>query len=230
MVENTREIKLDTEQILLEIERLREQLPKNSHNNFMLDRYLDQLTSYAETVFDEDADASKERAVSDNESFDSAAPVESLTAQFNDVAVQLESVATPQRSQIRKKAVEHAQRIQEEFRRGHGQSKPNDGTDKTDNGDTSGDAFDIETRVARIKARVAELTGAESFLVTPITLLTLYRRPCTDGANSHGSQYSIAGAQSTSPGGRNSSRRQQKSTITQLSTARLQATKLTHKK
>jgi hypothetical protein len=52
VVETTRDIKYDTEQILMEIERLREQLPKNGHNNFMLERYLDQLTSYAETVVD----------------------------------------------------------------------------------------------------------------------------------------------------------------------------------
>ena len=51
-METTQEIKSDTEQILLEIERLREQLPKNDRNDFMLDRYLDQLTSYAETVVD----------------------------------------------------------------------------------------------------------------------------------------------------------------------------------
>ena len=62
----TREIKLDTEQILQEIERLREQLPKNDRNNFMLDRYLDHLTSYAETVAEEDGQSRAPRRSQDS--------------------------------------------------------------------------------------------------------------------------------------------------------------------
>jgi hypothetical protein len=61
-------------------------------------------------------------------------------------------------AQIRKNAAERAQRMnqqQEESRRSHSQSGR---TDKTDEGDTSGEET-IESRVARIKARVAELTG-----------------------------------------------------------------------
>lgn len=65
-------------------------------------------------------------------------------------------------AQIRKNAAERAQRMnqqQEESRRSHSQSGRTDKTDKTDDGDTSGEET-IESRVARIKARVAELTGA----------------------------------------------------------------------
>jgi len=67
-------------------------------------------------------------------------------------------------AQIRKNAAERAQRInaeQEQSRRSISQSGKTDRTeqtDKTDDGDTSGEET-IESRVARIKARVAELTG-----------------------------------------------------------------------
>ena len=64
-------------------------------------------------------------------------------------------------AQIRRNAAERAQRMnqqQEESRRSHSQSGRTDRTDKTDDGDTSGEET-IESRVARIKARVAELTG-----------------------------------------------------------------------
>jgi hypothetical protein len=63
-------------------------------------------------------------------------------------------------AQIRKNAAERAQRMnqqQEESRRSHSQSGRTDKTDG-DEGDTSGEET-IESRVARIKARVAELTG-----------------------------------------------------------------------
>jgi hypothetical protein len=53
---DTSAIKQDTAQILADIARLQEQLPQdaNRHNTsgFMLERYLDNLTSYAETVCD----------------------------------------------------------------------------------------------------------------------------------------------------------------------------------
>ncbi|KIW07959.1 uncharacterized protein PV09_01860 [Verruconis gallopava] len=71
---------------------------------------------------------------------------------------QTTSPATDRWAQIRKNAAERAQRMnqqQEESRRSHSQSGR---TDKTDDGDTSGEET-IESRVARIKARVAELTG-----------------------------------------------------------------------
>jgi hypothetical protein len=63
-------------------------------------------------------------------------------------------------AQIRKNAAERAQRMnqqQEDSRRSHSQSGRTDKTDG-DEGDTSGEET-IESRVARIKARVAELTG-----------------------------------------------------------------------
>lgn len=64
-------------------------------------------------------------------------------------------------AQIRRNAAERAQRMnqqQEDSRRSHSQSGRTDKTDKTEDGDTSGEET-IESRVARIKARVAELTG-----------------------------------------------------------------------
>jgi len=48
-------IKQDNAQILAEIAQLQEQLPQGENRRsagFMLERYLDNLTSYAETVFD----------------------------------------------------------------------------------------------------------------------------------------------------------------------------------
>jgi hypothetical protein len=57
---DTSAIKQDTAQILAEIARLQEQLPQdaNRHNTygFMLERYLDNLTSYAESVCDTSSD------------------------------------------------------------------------------------------------------------------------------------------------------------------------------
>jgi hypothetical protein len=58
-------------------------------------------------------------------------------------------------AQIRKNAAERAQRMSEE--QGAGRSRSQSGN-KTDDGETSGEET-IESRVARIKARVAELTG-----------------------------------------------------------------------
>jgi hypothetical protein len=60
-------------------------------------------------------------------------------------------------AQIRKNAAERAQRISEEQQSGRSRSQ----SAKTDEGDTSGEET-IESRVARIKARVAELTGSSS--------------------------------------------------------------------
>lgn len=63
---DTSAIKQDTALILAEIARLQEQLPRDSDRNhtsgFILERYLDNLTSYAETVcdsFPDDVDDSK---------------------------------------------------------------------------------------------------------------------------------------------------------------------------
>ncbi|KAF8849320.1 WD40 repeat-like protein [Acephala macrosclerotiorum] len=62
---DTSAIKIDTTQILAEIARLQEQLPRDPNQRsagFMLERYLDNLTSYAETVCDpflEDLDESR---------------------------------------------------------------------------------------------------------------------------------------------------------------------------
>jgi hypothetical protein len=55
MLNDTSPIKEDTVQILAEIARLQEQLPRDANQRsagFMLERYLDNLTSYAETVCD----------------------------------------------------------------------------------------------------------------------------------------------------------------------------------
>ena len=58
-------------------------------------------------------------------------------------------------AQIRKNAAERAARLSEEqIRRSRSQSQ----SQRTDEGETSGEET-IESRVARIKARVAELTG-----------------------------------------------------------------------
>lgn len=50
---DTVDIKEDTTQILAEIARLRSLIPQEQRDNVILDRYLDSITSYAETVFDE---------------------------------------------------------------------------------------------------------------------------------------------------------------------------------
>jgi hypothetical protein len=56
LLNDTDAIKEDTAQILAQIARLQEQLPRDAQRNhtsgFMLERYLDNLTSYAETVYD----------------------------------------------------------------------------------------------------------------------------------------------------------------------------------
>ncbi|KAN0091936.1 hypothetical protein V8E51_017783 [Hyaloscypha variabilis] len=61
ILNDTSAIKQDTAQILAEIARLQEQLPRGENRRsagFMLERYLDNLTSYAETVFDPFLDGS----------------------------------------------------------------------------------------------------------------------------------------------------------------------------
>ena len=50
---DTADIKEDTTQILAEIARLRSLVPREQRDNVLLERYLDSMTSYAETVFDE---------------------------------------------------------------------------------------------------------------------------------------------------------------------------------
>jgi hypothetical protein len=65
------------------------------------------------------------------------------------------SPSTDRWAQIRKNAAERATRLSEEqIRRSRSQSQ----SQRTDEGETSGEET-IESRVARIKARVAELTG-----------------------------------------------------------------------
>jgi hypothetical protein len=61
ILNDTSAIKQDTAQILAEIARLQEQLPRDVNqrsSGFMLERYLDNLTSYAETVCDPFLDGS----------------------------------------------------------------------------------------------------------------------------------------------------------------------------
>jgi hypothetical protein len=61
ILNDTSAIKQDTAQILAEIARLQEQLPRDMDqrsSGFMLERYLDNLTSYAETVCDPFLDGS----------------------------------------------------------------------------------------------------------------------------------------------------------------------------
>lgn len=72
------------------------------------------------------------------------------------ITLKTDSVPTNDRwAQIRKNAAERAQRLSEEqIRRSRSQSQ----SQRTDEGETSGEET-IESRVARIKARVAELTG-----------------------------------------------------------------------
>lgn len=57
LLNDTAAIKQDTAEILAEIARLRAQLPADSgdqHPNILLERYLDDLTSYAETVYSDE--------------------------------------------------------------------------------------------------------------------------------------------------------------------------------
>jgi hypothetical protein len=81
-------------------------------------------------------------------------------------------------AQIRKNAAERAQRMnaqQEESRRSHSQSGRTDKTNGTDDGDTSGEET-IESRVARIKARVAELTGMWFQYLLLVSMVLTQRR------------------------------------------------------
>ena len=70
LLNDTSAIKEDTAQILAEIARLQEQLPGDAQRNhasgFMLERYLENLTSYAETVYDTLSDNIDERRGSEN--------------------------------------------------------------------------------------------------------------------------------------------------------------------
>lgn len=65
-------------------------------------------------------------------------------------------------AQIRKNAAERAQRLSEEQQSGRSRNTSQSAKTDADEGDTSGEET-IESRVARIKARVAELTGAPSY-------------------------------------------------------------------
>jgi hypothetical protein len=70
LLNDTSAIKEDTAQILAEIARLQEQLPRDAQRNhasgFMLERYLENLTSYAETVYDTLSDNIDEHRGSEN--------------------------------------------------------------------------------------------------------------------------------------------------------------------
>ncbi len=74
LLNDTSAIKQDTAQILAEIARLQEQLPRDGNlrntSGFMLERYLDNLTSYAETVCDPFLDGSDEPMVSERGSIE----------------------------------------------------------------------------------------------------------------------------------------------------------------
>jgi hypothetical protein len=78
---DTSAIKHDTTQILEEIARLQQQLPQDPNrqntSGFMLERYLDNLTSYAETVCDSFPDETEqdiEHGYEDNDRGDSSGP------------------------------------------------------------------------------------------------------------------------------------------------------------
>ncbi|PVH69029.1 hypothetical protein DL98DRAFT_186622 [Cadophora sp. DSE1049] len=70
LLNDTSAIKEDTAQILAEIARLQEQLPRDAQRDhasgFMLERYLNNLTSYAETVYDTLSENIDERRSSEN--------------------------------------------------------------------------------------------------------------------------------------------------------------------
>ncbi|KAF4624306.1 hypothetical protein G7Y89_g13867 [Cudoniella acicularis] len=70
LLNDTSAIREDTAQILAEIARLQEQLPRDvdrpNASGFMLQRYLDNLTSYAETTFDTLSDGEGEASGSEN--------------------------------------------------------------------------------------------------------------------------------------------------------------------
>jgi len=70
LLNDTSAIKEDTAQILAEIARLQEQWPGDAQRNhesaFMLERYLENLTSYAETVYDTLSDNVDDRRGSEN--------------------------------------------------------------------------------------------------------------------------------------------------------------------
>jgi len=92
---------------------------------------------------------------------DPPAPVQYVPHQSDDISeksIELTRHVSPSQdrwAQIRKNAAERAQRLSEEqVRRSLSQSQ----SQRTDEGETSGEET-IESRVARIKARVAELTG-----------------------------------------------------------------------
>ncbi len=71
LLNDTSVIREDVAQVLVEIARLQEQLPRDPNQRstgFMLERYLDNLTSYAETVCDPFSDGLHESRGSECES------------------------------------------------------------------------------------------------------------------------------------------------------------------
>lgn len=107
LLNDTNAIKEDTAQILAEIARLQEQLPRDAQRDhgsgFMLERYLDNLTSYAETVYDTFSDDTDERRGSENGSIkqqrstspSSRSSSASGEAQINENAQAPPSIAPP---------------------------------------------------------------------------------------------------------------------------------------
>lgn len=91
ILNDTSAIKEDTTQILATIARLQEQLPRDGNHlsaGFMLERYLDNLTTYAETVCDGYSDGSDESRLpsrpgsSGEDDWDSFKMVEKSTAEM----------------------------------------------------------------------------------------------------------------------------------------------------
>jgi hypothetical protein len=87
----------------------------------------------------------------------------SVTDNQSDVSEESSTIANPSDrwAQIRKNAAERAQRLNEE----HSHGRNHSASARSDDGETSGEET-IESRVARIKARVAELTGTVT--LTPL--------------------------------------------------------------
>jgi hypothetical protein len=76
--QDTAQLKMDTAQILAEIARLRTQLPPESQGatpNIMLERYLDNLTSYAESVIAHEVPSPIQTSALDFEDFENTSPM-----------------------------------------------------------------------------------------------------------------------------------------------------------
>ncbi|KAK1590392.1 uncharacterized protein LY79DRAFT_217305 [Colletotrichum navitas] len=158
LVKDSKDIVEGTARILEAIADLQSKLP-GSPRFFMLSRYLDELTTYAETVSD-DAEARFE-SLTIQSADDSDAGVVSETCQNENSKERnnvFSSKPNPPNSydrwnQIRRNAAERAAQPPQEDRK---EEKDSAGYSKTF--DSDGEET-IESRVRRIQARVAELVG-----------------------------------------------------------------------